>query len=509
MITADLNALELFAAQYFSHLMPRSVPPMHRTIYADLYDLARGKIPSNRYAAIGFRGGAKSTLVCRIFVPYVICETAEEELQLLSASGGTAGLSTKWMNALKKELDSNELLRCDYQYRRGKHWSDDHIQVIRGDGSTIDFYSRGKGSAIRGQRGGVIIDDPQGIRDCRSEAILTSDREWLFSDVLPVVLPTQWLLFISNLPSPICLAANVLKMPGWHTRMFPAEYPVGSGHSVWPEMYSDVWLAQRKAEMDATDPGLYDADYLLRPRVPGNPLFREGWFEQYEPDSAVFRRFMQNQKFTVIGFDGADSTASAADLNAAVTLSAGPGTDPDIYIREVFNLHLTMKDAVSRLFGMKDRVDSSVVIVESRVKEGNEGPYEIEIQDRENLEHTALGYEIVRPDKDKVRRGELVQSIVQRHKIHYDPRNKNHVELINQLVMFNGDGTYHDDLYDAFVHALTRIKEHTAMVIARGDKFGPKIDYDKETGEPMIDFRPTRDEGVLDADLDDWFKRNL
>lgn len=454
----DPNPIEIFAATYFSHLMTADVPEPHRAIYEGLHKLVTDQIQPARLVIKGFRGLAKSAIACRIYPAYLICETKTPEVQMFSASGGAAGLSTKWMDLLKKELDTNVVLKYDYGFKRGEHWGQDHIQVVRADGSAVDFYSRGKGATCRGARGDVIIDDPQSLKDVDSEAILATDDTWLFSEVIPILLKDQRLCFIGNPLSPLSLIQKASKIQGWTVLEFPAEDPVGSGKSVWPEQFPDDFLALRLNEIGRDR---YNAEYLLRPMVSGNPVFREEWFKYYEPDSAAHQRVLQDQLYTVIGFDGADSVNTAADATAIVTLSAGPGTDPDIYVREVHNLHLTIKDAVSTLFGVKERMDANLVVVESRVKEGNLGPYEVEIRDRERVERASLGARIVRPDKDKVRRAEYVQGLVQRGKIHFDAQDKNHVELMTQLMMFTGDGKFHDDLVDAFVYAATEIKDRS------------------------------------------------
>ncbi|MEW6014171.1 MAG: hypothetical protein AB1690_02490 [Candidatus Zixiibacteriota bacterium] len=474
----DLNPIELFAAQYFSPLLTAPVPKAHREIYAALYDDSLTRIVIE-----GFRGLAKSSIACRIYPAYLICETQVPEVQLLSASGGPTGIATKWMQLMQREFEENSLLKHDYQFRRGDHWGQDHLQVIRADGSRCDFYSRGKGASVRGSRGSVIVDDPQDIRDMRSEAVLKSDEAWLFDDVLPVLLKDQRLIFIGTGMSPLSLLSKIKKLPGYTYLGFPAEHPVGSGKSVWPQQFPDEFLEFRRNEigMDA-----YNAEYLLRPLVPGNPVFREEWFAKYEPDSAAYREVLRNNHYIVTAIDPAESKNSQADYTAIVTVLATHGSDPDVYVLNAENNHWTTKEAVDQLFVVKDKYDQNKTIVESRCKEPNEDAIITEIKDKEKLYSTSLNLKQVKPIHDKVMRAHKVQGLVQRKKVHFNYADRKQLELMTQMQMFTGEGTFHDDLVDAIVYALTEVKEW-AKRFQSGAPKKIQMRYRDDTGEPIIE----------------------
>lgn len=478
MTKLNLNPIELFAAQYFSRLMTAPVPPSHRDIYSALWDET-----ILRLVIEGFRGLAKSAIACRIFPAYLICETSVPEVQLISSSGGPTGIATKWMQLMQREFEENDLIKHDYRLRRGDHWGQDHLQVIRADGSRCDFYSRGKGASIRGSRGYVIIDDPQDIRDMRSEAVLKSDEAWLFDDVLPVLLKDQRLIFIGTGMSPLSLLSKVKKLPGYTYLGFPAEHPIGSGKSVWPEQFPDDFLEFRKNEIGID---AYNAEYLLRPIVPGNPVFREEWFAKYEPDSAAFLEVKRNDHYIVTAYDGAESKDSQADYTAIVTLLATHGSDPDVYVLEARQDHWTTKEGADQLFLIKERHDQNRTIIESRCKPPNEDAIITEVKAKEKLYATALNIKQVKPVHDKVMRAHQVQGLVQRKKVHFNYSDRYQLELMTQMQMFTGEGTFHDDLVDAIVYALTEVKEWAGR-FKQGKPAKINIRYREDTGEPIIE----------------------
>jgi len=446
------NPLELWACR-FSHLLKKKVSRDHRTIYQALYDLISGKLRPARLAILGYRAMAKTTLSGPIFMPWLICETDLPEIHLISQSGGAAGLSTKIMHQIRMELDDPVMIE-DYGYVKGSQWTNEHIEVKRADESVCNLYSRGKRSTIRGQRGMVLFEDIQDVDDVDSETILARDEEWFFGDALNVPGPDDPVVFISNYLSPVSLAAKVAALPGWTVLRFYAEDPPHSGRSSWPAMYSDEYLAMKRAELGRDR---YNAEYLLEPRVSGNPVFLPEWYRFYSSDDEDYKSLLVNERRTTVGFDGADSTSEAADETAIVSFSSrADQTDPDIYVREVFGGNVSQKNGVAHLFGVKDRMGAHEVVVESRVKQGNMGPVEEEIKEYERINRASLGATIVRPDRDKVTRALYVQGIVERGKVKFNPNDPQHQLLMTQLTMFTGTGKFHDDRVDAFVHGLTR-----------------------------------------------------
>jgi len=60
-----------------------------------------------------------------------------------------------------------------------------------------------------------------------------------------------------------------------------------------------------------------------------------------------------------------------------------------------------------------------------------------------------------------------VQSICQQGRVYFDMNDPGQQALLSELTMFTGDQKFHDDLVDAFVYALTRIKDRRGRQDAR------------------------------------------
>lgn len=449
----DLNPFEIFQITYLSHFLKENVAPMHRKWNTELHDR------STQYLCLeAGRSSAKTTIGSVAFSLYNICESEDEEMQVASRSAGVTGTSTKIMARVKRELEENEVLIHDYGIKQGSAWGSEHIQVLRGDGHRIDFYSVGKRSSIRGSRGTVVIDDPQNIDDCRSETVLERDLDWFLEDVVPIIIGDQRLIFIGTVMSPLSLLAKVKQMSEFKVLSFPAEDPIWSGRSAWPEQWSDEFLAQRKNMLGMER---YGSEYLCIARVPGNPVFQSEWFPNYEPNTVQFRDNIAHQiTYRVTGFDGAESKDSRADYTAIVTLGMTYGKVPDIYVLDVQRERLTTKEGVERLFIVFDNQKQNKTIVESRCKAPNKDAIVEEIEDRQRVYGKHVNMYQVKPLRDKVTRAHAVQSICQEGRVYINRHDSAHQLLLEELTMFTGDQNFHDDLVDAFVMALTDVKQH-------------------------------------------------
>jgi len=456
------NKLELFVLSYLSQHLKLPVPQVHRGLYAVMDDQT-----IKRLAIEFFRGGGKTTLT-RFYLLYRICESDEEEIQYIAQTGDSdSGLAPQMARKIRAEIENNKLLIHDYGLSRGAKWTDGLLTVNRIGKPPISLYFLGKGGAVRGKRGEVIIDDPQDEDDCRSEAVLDRDHNWLHSDVLPVLQPQQRLTFIGTSISPLALCAEVQRLPGWTTYKFQLETTVGSGISVFPALYPDSWIEFRKAESGID---MFNAQYNCMPRVSGNPVFKPEWMLGYDPESVAFQRELERGLYTVTGMDCAESKADSADYTAIITPAAGYEPKSLIYVCEVKRGHWTTKEGAEQLLLTYDKYQQHKSIVESRVTSDRGGDAMIqEIRERERIYGKYCNLYPVKPDKDKVRRAHFVQSLFQEGRVRFDLTDKNHQILINELTMFTGQQTYHDDCVDALVYALTEIKQRQQSS-ARRDK---------------------------------------
>lgn len=456
-----LNRFELFIGRYLDHTVPLRFAPFHREWFRAFSD------PLEQYLVIETtRGGGKTTLGAKDFGLFTICEGTDPEMQIVSRSGGATGTAQKIMQSIIRELEENQRLRVNYGIRKGKAWGKEHIQVCRGDGHTVDFYCVGKHSSIRGARGTTWIDDPQNAADCRSETVLQADEEWFFTDVLPVVLKDQRMIFIGTPIHPLSLLSKVKQIEGFKVLSFPIEDPSYSGKSAWPEQYSDDKLRFLKETMGLDR---YAGEYLCDPKVSGNPLFRSEWFPSYDPESAAFQNVKHNGLFVVVGMDCAESRSTQADYTALVTLGATSGTNPDIYVLDVRRDRWEVRPGAEQVFLVSRDWHQNATQIESRVKEEHGGDAMIqEVRKLETMYSQNVNLHPIKPATDKVTRAAQIQSTCQQGRVYINRHDPMQQALLSELTMFTGSQNFHDDMVDAFVHALAEIQ-------TKGSSTGRKV----------------------------------
>lgn len=454
-----MNAFDQFMADYLAskYLTLKSAPFHQEWVKAFCDD-------SEQYLVIETtRGGGKTTWGAKAFGLFTVCTGSDPEMQIISRAGGSTGTAQKIMQAIIRELEENKPLIYHYGIQQGKAWGKEHIQVCRADGHTVDLYCVGKHSSIRGARGTTWIDDPQNAADCRSETVLQADEEWFFTDVLPVVLKDQRLIFIGTPIHPLSLLSKVKELSGFKVLSFPIEDPPYSGKSAWPEQYPDEKLRFLKETMGLDR---YAGEFLCDPKVSGNPLFRSEWFPEYDPESEAFQKIKRNGLFVVTGVDYAESRSTQADYSALVTLGATPGTDPDIYVLDVRRYRWTVREGAEQVFLVHREFRQNATEVESRVKDEYGGDAMIqEIRKLEKMYSEFVNLHPFKPHSDKVIRATQVQPTCQRKKVHVNRHDPNQQGLLSELTMFTGSQNFHDDMVDAFGSALVRIQEAAGNVV--------------------------------------------
>ena len=108
-----------------------------------------------------------------------------------------------------------------------------------------------------------------------------------------------------------------------------------------------------------------------------------------------------------------------------------------------------------------DKQQQHKTIVESRCNPPNKDAIIEEIEEREEIYGKNINLYQIKPTRDKVTRAHGVQSFFQEGRVYFDESNKNHQALINQLIMFTGEGLFGDDMVDGCVYSLA---EHKARI---------------------------------------------
>ncbi len=436
----DIHPIEKFAAIYMNHYWKCAVPPFHREIYKYLgSDISRLVIEAPR-------DFAKSTIVSVIYPMYLICETKTEDILSFSRS---IDLAKKWVGRIRREIESNMLIKYYYGLRKGEMWAKDKIVIRRPDGSECTLTAFGKGSSARGQRGIIFIDDPQDKGDVKSQTVLESDQDWFFEDVINILEPDQSLRFIGTRLSPLSLLSSAAKLPGWTHLSYKAINE--KGESIWPEKWPIEALNKRRDEIGVDR---FNSEFMNEPVISGNPIFRSEWFRFYEPKGETFLKDKRNGLFIITAIDPAISKRETASFTGIVTIGATLEKKPRFYILDVRHGHWSMEDTWKQLLMVNDRFQQNRTLVETVAYQ--QALFEF-LTNQETIYHRYMGLMEIKPDKDKVRRSWAVQGLFQTGRVFFDFNDKEHQKLMNELVMFTGDQTYADDLVDAMDYALREL----------------------------------------------------
>lgn len=250
-----LKDVEVFARDYFGHMMEHDTPDFHREIYQMLRE-------ESRVALAAPRGFAKSTLVCVIYPIWLSVMQIKKDILIISAS---ETLAVEFLRKVRLELENNELLIRMFGNLRSDKWTESHL--ILGNG--VNIRARGAGGQIRGFRPDcILLDDIETDESVESEEQRKKLKEWLFKACLNTLLPGGQMVIIGTLIHPLSVLCDLLDSPreGWVRRKYRA-YLDGvekEGCELWPKARPHKWLQERKGEIGSF---AFAAEFMNDPKL--------------------------------------------------------------------------------------------------------------------------------------------------------------------------------------------------------------------------------------------------
>ena len=438
---ADDPNIIRFAGDFLVHHWKYPVPPFHR----ELYNLAESD--ENRIVIAAPRSFAKSTVFSFTYPLYEICEGTSKKGIIVSE---TSALAKHWLRMIKGELETNKGILAYYGNLKTDKWTEDHIICHNPEtGRKFELLAKGRGAQIRGFRPDwVVLDDLENDEEVRSGDQRDKLLEWFDKALLNTLEKECRLIYIGTVLHPLSLLQNCLNRPGWTSHIYKAFDPIGN--SIWPEKWPNEALEQRKREIGAV---AFNSEFMNEPIISENPVFLKEWMKGYEQDSEVFKKINNTGLYRVTACDPAISKQDDADYSAIITLGATFDREPVIYVLEVKRGHWSLRDTVRELFLTHESLKQKRTVIETTA-------YQQALLDEVHAEQDNRRTNIcaveVKPDKDKERRAHAVSTLLQDGKVYFDKSDRMTQRLMDELIMFpTGD---HDDLVDAFVYALTEIK---------------------------------------------------
>ena len=491
-----------FGKYYLSHYFTRPSPPFHRQL-AELWRrrVMKGRDPlsdcaamlsekGTRSAVAAPRGHAKSTVMSLQNVLHAALYGYKRYILLIS---DTESQAVSFLDAIKYELETNELLLRDFGEQPGKTWKSGSI--VLANGCRIDAV--GSGQKLRGRRNYerrpdlILCDDIENDEGVRTAEQRQKTADWFWKAVCKAGDNYTDILVIGTILHHDSLLANLLENPGFQSRKYKAvlsdaQSPLWgdwerlatdladpkreqTAHAffykhrkemlegakvLWPEKlsYYDLRL-MRLTEGEAA----FNSEMQNQPIDPSACLFSAQWFRYYDPAEINFRA----PSFRFYGYcDPSLGRTATSDYSAIITLAVDADSGlayvwdadiqrrhPDRIIADILEKERLLRREVGRgyaLFGAETNQFQWFLKEQLARESARQGLY--------------LPIQGVRATEDKTMRVESLQPDVKNGYILF---RKDQTLLLRQLSEFPLGA--HDDGPDALEGARTLARKNTRL----------------------------------------------
>jgi len=290
------RSLAAFARTYLGPAANRrhfeqAAPWLHRWLFRQLDRPAPWSL-----AVAAPRGSGKTTVCSLAFALREALTNLGVHLILMAHASQQA--AAKNLADVKREIESNELLRGDYPAAEGEPWNVGEAIVKRLDGSECLIKTVGPSTRIRGVKFGASRPDVIILDDAQQDEPGTPEQAerfayWCEGTLFQTVAPTSRIVEIGNLTSYGTLLGQRLAgtaflgpdgpyghaLPGeprfasWTRARFQAVTP--NGASYWPERYPTEWLEDKRRSLT---PHVWSAEYQNDPLDPSTATFATDLF---------------------------------------------------------------------------------------------------------------------------------------------------------------------------------------------------------------------------------------
>lgn len=461
-----------FFTIYLSDYIDYPFAPFHHEMFSITED------PELKLAVIvAFRGSGKSTLMSLSYPIWSII--GEQKKKFVLILGQTNNQARQHLANIKKELETNELLRADVgpftDYE--EEWGSTSI-VLTNYNAKITIASTEQ--SIRGIRHGkyrpdlVICDDAEDLNSVKTKEGRDKIFQWLTGEIMPIGDTYTKTIIIGNLLHEDCLLMrlkNVIDQDKLNGKFFA--YPLINDDGVisWLGKFPNQAAIEKQKTSIASDSAWY-REYLLKIISDEDRVVKPEWIKYYDE---LPKNFHEKLRFTATGIDLAISLNESSDFTSMVSAhTCDYRENLQIYIlhnavnkRMDFPTTLSTAESLSKTLGNGTYTKLYI----------EEVGYQKALIDQ-LIAHNIPAEGVKLQGQDKRARLTLVTHLIQQGKVLF-PRHGAE-ELIMQLVGFGIEK--HDDLADAFSLLLLKIMEEdnkggpTVTIICTGsiyDQYDP------------------------------------
>lgn len=352
-----------FGKYYLPHYFTRPSPRFHRELDSlwkkrvmkrlnPVTDAPRMLSASGKRSAVAApRGHAKSTVMSLKNVLHAALFGYKRYILLIS---DTENQAVSFLDAIKNELETNELLLRDFGEQAGKPWKTGSILLQ--NGCRIDAV--GSGQKVRGRRNYerrpdlILCDDIENDEGVRTAEQRQKTANWFWKAVCKSGDSYTDILLIGTILHHDSLLSNLLENPGFFGLKFKAveaEAPSPLWQT-WESLFTDLsnlnrekeaqsFFTTHKQEMLAGSKVLwpqklsyydlcvmrltegesaFNSEMQNTPINPADCLFSPQWFRFYEPHEVNF----QSPRFRFYGYcDPSLGRSVNSDYSALITLA--------------------------------------------------------------------------------------------------------------------------------------------------------------------------------------------
>ncbi len=473
----------IFHSIFFNHFVKYETAPFQKEMFRITED------PLVKLGVVtAFRGSGKSTIMTLSFPIWAVLGAPQKKFVLILTK--TQAQAKIHFANLKRELESNELLRGDLGPFEddGAEWGQYSIVLTKYNARITAASSE---QSIRGLRHGehrpdlVIVDDPEDLQSVKTLEGRDKTYQWLTGEVMPGGDRNTKIIVVGNLlhEDSVMMRLKDGIEKGILNGVY-REYPlVGADEKiVWPGKFPDM-AAVEELKRTIGNESAFQREYLLRIVTSDDQVIRPEWIKYYNvPPSSDEDGF----RYAVTGVDLAISEKETADCTAMVSARVYHYRDKlEVYIlpnpvNARMDFPATVECAVNLSKILGGGVPTKLVIEEV-------GYQKAIIDHLKTLNFPAVG--LPTHGQDKRERLSSISHLIQQGKVLFPHHGTEH--LITQMTGFGKER--HDDLMDALVTLL--------LYIMSDDSSGftiPNGPWNNHGGVPQ----KTREELDHEADLE-------
>lgn len=442
----------LFFHMYFYEYVQYPTADFQKTIFK-----LTEKIIAPEVFIMAFRGSGKTTIISNSFPIWAILGKQQKKFIIIVSQ--TQSQSRQILNNIRRELESNELLKKDFgPFTDGKgEWSTSSLELTK-YGARITAVSTGE--SIRGLRHGphrpdlIILDDVEDINSVKTLDNRQNIFRWFTSEIKPLGDIGTRIIVVGNLLHEDSL---MMKLKEYDNEIALnsvfVSFPLinEKGEILWPQKFTEEKIEEIRREM--IDSGSFEREYLLQIVPDDKQVVKRDWIKKY--NFLLPNREVQKPRMILIAMDLAIKKGDGRDFTSMIPMYV-TGYDKTLQayvLPYIVNKQLDFPETVEEITKLTKILQTKYELIPQIYIE-SVGYQDALVQQLFTVEKiNALPVSVA--GLDKISRLRLVSPYVQLGKVFFPEYGAE--TLINQLL--NIHSTKHDDLADAFTIGLSKVIE--------------------------------------------------